>query len=290
MYTVTIRNIPLLSALIILISSILLLINYWIFKFPGNNYFPDHVAGMPLIILTMYLGMMLTFGKNHRLSKSVIELLYLFMIMSIIALATNAVQLTPFPPIDHHLVSFEKALHINLAGMMEWTNKYPLIKKILTFTYDSLPYQMSFIPLLVMTSGRFYLLREYYHLLLTTTLLGFTFYYFFPTTAPASIINSPFFSPEQIATGFKFNQIHHYINPTTNEGGLIALPSFHTIWAVLLVYLIREWFIPSIILGIINGLLIISCVLLGWHYPIDIVAGFLLLGLSYYFLNLSKSD
>lgn len=288
MHTITVRNIPLFSALIILISSIFLLINYWIFKFPGNNYFPDHVAGIPLIILIMYSGMLLIFGKKNRLSMSVKELLYLFMIMSIIALATNAVQFTPFPPIDHYIVSFEKSLHINMVSMMEWAYMYPLVNEILSITYDSLPYQMSFIPLVVIASGRFYLLREYYHLLLTTTLLGFTFYYFFPTTAPASIINSSFFSPEQIATGFKFNQIHHYINPTTNEGGLIALPSFHAIWAVLLVYLIREWLIPAIILGIINGLLIISCVLLGWHYPIDIAGGFLLLGLSYYFLKLSR--
>ena len=76
-----------------------------------------------------------------------------------------------------------------------------------------------------------------YFLFITTALIGFTFYYFFPTTAPASIVNSPFFS-EGLAVGF-----------------LILLP--------------------------INGLLMASCLLLGWHYAIDILGAFLVIFLSH---------
>ncbi|HAU1853913.1 TPA: PAP2 family protein, partial [Legionella pneumophila] len=35
-------------------------------------------------------------------------------------------------------------------------------------------------------------------------------------------------------------------------------------------------------------LLILSCVLLGWHYPVDILAAIILVGLSYYLLTLVK--
>ncbi|HGH3054753.1 TPA: phosphatase PAP2 family protein, partial [Legionella pneumophila] len=81
-----------------------------------------------------------------------------------------------------------------------------------------------------------------------------------------------------------------HIQPTTIEGGLIALPSFHTIWAILCVYLIKDWFIPCLLLSIINVLLILSCVLLGWHYPIDILAAIILVGLSYYLLTVIKVE
>lgn len=280
---------PLLSSLILSLSFCALLINYYGYNFPGNNYFPENTHLLALIILIIYLGLVLTFGKKSRESNSGKELLYFFAVMSLIAFATNAVQLTPFHPIDVHIVKLESKLNINMIGIVTWTNKYPLFKKILELIYDSLPYQMSIIPLLIIASGRFYLLREYYFLLLVSTLIGFLFYYFFPTTAPASMFSSPLFSSEQIATGFKFNQIHNHINPTTIEGGLIALPSFHTVWAILCVYLLKEWMIPFVILLTINIFLIGSCVLLGWHYPIDLLGGLLLAGFSYYLLIVAQS-
>lgn len=282
------RYLFILSGLIIFLASISFLMNTCKYKFPGNNYYPEHTPVIALIILLGYSGFVILFGKESKVSKSCIELLYFFGVMALIALATNAVQLTPFPPIDKEILKIESYIHINLITLMEWTNSYPSFKTLLSIIYDTLPYQMSILPLCVIASGKFYLLRDYYFLLLLTTLTGFTLYYFFPTTAPASILNSPLFSPEQIATGYKFNQIHNHIIPTTNEGGLIALPSFHTIWALLCVYLLKEWIVPCIFLLIINSLLIVSCVLLGWHYPIDIVGAFIITGLSYYLLHLSK--
>ncbi|KTD64572.1 phosphatase PAP2 family protein [Legionella shakespearei] len=278
------RYLFLLSGLILFLASLSFIINSLKYKFPGNNYFPDHTAAIALIILLAYSGLVIFFGKENRASKSCIEILYFFIIMAVIAFATNAVQLTPFHPVDKELVAFESYFNVNLIAVMEWTSRHPLLKNILAIAYDTLPYQMSFLPLCVIVSGRFSLLRDYYFLLLTTTLIGFLVYYFFPTTAPASVLDSPLFSPEQIATGLKFNQIHNHIIPTTNEGGLIALPSFHTIWALLCVYLLKEWPIACAFLLIINCFLIAACVLLGWHYPIDVVAAFIIVGISYYIL------
>ncbi|MFO3112447.1 phosphatase PAP2 family protein [Legionella pneumophila serogroup 1] len=284
------RYFILLAGTIVSLSLIALIINYTIYQFPGNNYFPPNTPVIACIILLNYIGMILVFGKNNRVTRSGLELINFFVVMSIIALATNAVQLTPFSPIDKQIIKLEAQWGINMVSILEWTNKYQYFKYLLAIIYDTLPYQMSILPLCVIVSGRFYILKDYYFLLLFTTLLGFTFYYFFPTTAPASEIQNSLFTPEQIATGLKFHQIHHYIQPTTIEGGLIALPSFHTIWAILCIYLIKDWFIPCLLLSIINVLLILSCVLLGWHYPIDILAAIILVGLSYYLLTVIKVE
>ncbi|HAU1638461.1 phosphatase PAP2 family protein [Legionella pneumophila] len=288
MQVIPFRYFILLAGTIVSLSLIALIINYTIYQFPGNNYFPPNTPVMACIILLNYIGMILVFGKNNRVTRSGLELINFFVVMSIIALATNAVQLTPFSPIDKQIIKLEAQWGINMVSILEWTNKYQYFKYLLAIIYDTLPYQMSILPLCVIVSGRFYILKDYYFLLLSTTLLGFTFYYFFPTTAPASEIQNSLFAPEQIATGLKFHQIHHYIQPTTIEGGLIALPSFHAIWAILCVYLIKDWFIPCLLLSIINVLLILSCVLLGWHYPVDILAAIILVGLSYYLLTLVK--
>jgi membrane-associated phospholipid phosphatase len=275
----------LLSSLIIILSLIALLINFFIYKYPANSYFADETVHIGCTFALFYLGLFLLVGKDNKSTHKARELIYYFAVMCLIALATNAVQLTPFAPIDNKIVAFESLIHINLVDVLSWTNKHPNLDVLLRVIYDSLPYQMFFVPVFVLVMGRFHVLREYYFLLLFTTLLGFSFYYFYPTSAPASVINSPFFNLNQIATGLKFNQIHNYIPPSTAEGGLISLPSFHCIWALLCVYLLKEWLILCVILFLINIMLIASCVLIGWHYPSDIVAGVLLVALGYYFLK-----
>lgn len=279
-----IRHSSFIAFIILFLSCGALLINYFLYQYPGNNYFPEKTISGALILLLTYIGSRILFGKNHRISQSFFELLCFFGVMSLIAFATNAIQLTPFPPIDEKILKLESLFHINISAILKWTNEYPSFKKILEIIYDTLPYQMSFIPLFVLVSGRFHLLKDYYFLMLLTTLLGFSFYYFFPTTAPASMINSPFFAPEQLATGYKFNQIHHHIAPTTIDGGLIALPSFHTVWALLCTYLLKDWLFPFLIVLAINILLILSCVLLGWHYPSDIITGIALVLFGYFML------
>jgi hypothetical protein len=235
------------------------------------------------------LGLIVFFGKDSEANQYGLELLHLYGIMSLIAIASNAIQLTPFAPIDTQIMNFESHFHINIPSILEWTHTHSLVKKILSAAYDSLPYQMSILPLCVIMSGRFHLLREYYFLMLLTTLLGYTFYYFFPTTAPASVISSALFGPEQLATGLKFTQIHSHILPTTNQGGLIALPSFHVIWALLCIYLVKDWYYIRTGFVIINSALILSCILLGWHYPTDVIAGLFIVGFSYCCLNYCKN-
>jgi hypothetical protein len=284
-----VRCIPLLSGLILILSISTLLVNYFIFKFPSNNYFPENVIPLTAILLLFYVGLILIFDKNSRISQSGLELFYLYLIMFLIALATNAVQLTPFPPIDDKIVYLESLLHIDIPTILAWTNNNPRLSYLLKILYDTLAYQMCFLPLTIIALGKFHILKDYFFLLLFTTLIGFCFYYFFPTTAPASIIKSPFFSSCQIATGIKFNQIHHHLNPTTMAGGLIALPSFHTIWALLCVYLLKEWKVLCSLLLIVNTLLIASCVLLGWHYLTDVISAVILVMIAYWFLLQCKS-
>ncbi|KTD15594.1 hypothetical protein Lgra_0260 [Legionella gratiana] len=284
------RPINILAGLMLALSAIVFLINHFFFKYQGNNYLPGGTPFLATVLLLFNFGLILYFQKGSKFRQIGKELLYLFGIMCLIAIATNAVQLTPFPPIDKSIVNFENYLHLPMDSLVVWTNNHPKFKYLLGVTYDSLTYQMSILPLFVIFTCHFHLVREYYFYLLCTTLIGFSFYYFFPTTAPASILNSTLFSISQIATGLKFEQIHHYIIPTTNDGGLIALPSFHAIWAILCVNLVRDWKIIWVALSIINLFLIASCVLLGWHYLTDILGSFIVLLISYYFFNKCKTE
>jgi membrane-associated phospholipid phosphatase len=213
----------------------------------------------------------------------------LYLTFAAIAMLTSAVQLTPFAPIDTYLISLDKALHINLVKLMAWTAKYPIFRDLLARTYDSLPWQMAILPIVLAVFGQFTKLKEYYCLLLISAIIGFSFYYFFPTTAPATNLSSPYFIKEQYDTGLKFKEIHHHISPTTVEGGMIALPSFHVIWAWLCLYLARCWLPLVIVLAPLNVLLILSCVLLGWHYFVDVLGAVFVLFLSHLIYEYSNN-
>ena len=277
MYPIS-RNCSLISGILILLFSMsAFLINDLFFHYQGNNYLPEgaYTAGFSLILILV--GVRIYLDKTHYLSELTQSVLSLYLVMSAIGLLTNAVQFTPYLPVDKFLIDIDLFLGIDMPSIIKWTISHPWLQYVLVQIYDSLPFQMAFLPLMVAVFGKFNILREYFCLMLVSALIGFVFYYFFPTTAPASNIMSPYFSHLQHATGLKFSEIHNYLVPSTIEGGMIALPSFHTIWAWLCIYLVRPWFWVLVIVLSINLLLMISCVLLGWHYFIDLIGSLIVI-------------
>lgn len=278
-----------LSSMLILVSSAAFLINSLTYKYPGNNYFPSGSVHAAIVLVLMYVGCCLQYGKNSQPTQILTSLLCFYSLMALIALATTAAQYTPYPTIDKHIIALEQTLHFNLSDLINWTHQHPLFKTILTIAYDSLSLQMAILPLMMIFMRRKYELNEYYILLLTTTFMGFVFYYFFPTTAPASIIQSDFFSASQLATSLKFSQLHQHIQPSTLEGGLIGLPSFHVIWAWLCLNLLRGWPLGFLLLLPINCLVVLSCVLLGWHFPTDLFGSLIVLLFAHGFCILQRT-
>lgn len=91
------RPINILAGLMLLLSSIVFLVNNYFFKFRGNNYFPGGIPYLATVLFLFNLGLILYFKKGSKFRQIGRELLYLFGVMSLIAIATNAVQLTPLP-------------------------------------------------------------------------------------------------------------------------------------------------------------------------------------------------
>lgn len=263
--------------LAIILSSSALGVNLFYFNYQGVFYNPTRLLVFCSTFFLIILGFRTLFKIPTDVHACLADLAGFFCMLLVITLATNAVQLTPFTPIDSQIVAFEKRLGLNLLDMMVWAQQYPLLIDVLNYAYGSLNLQIFLLPILAIFLGLRAELYEYIFLMLVTMLIGFSFYYFYPTTAPASVFSREYFRAAQVATGVKFWQIHHHIAPSSDSGGLIALPSFHVIWAVLGTYLLRS--IPKIMLVLVpvNILLVISCVLLGWHYLTDVFASALIL-------------
>ncbi|GGI77179.1 membrane protein [Legionella impletisoli] len=260
-----------------MLSIIALLVNQLFYQYPGNTYINTNTIAVGIILIFCWTGSALQFGVHKKLTNIFKEVFFFYLVLVVISLASTAVQFTPFNPIDEHIMDFETALHINLEEIIAWTSQHPVFKEFLAYCYDTLSLQLAFLPLVIIVTGQTKRAREFYFQMIMSVVIGYIIYYFFPTTAPASVIESPNFYQAQLATGFKFYQIHNYIQPTTYEGGMIAFPSFHIIWAWYCQYLIRGWHLAFALLLPLNIMLAISCVLLGWHYPIDIVGSIIVI-------------
>lgn len=276
------QGIIIIATSVLILSAICFTINSLYTHYHGVNYLPNHVSYAALVLIIIHQGFFVLYGRESQPAMIFREIFYFFLLMLIIAVASNAVQFTPYPRIDEWILQMEFGWNIHLQNVLAWTHSCPKIKQILSIIYDFLPYQMAYFPLLIIAMRRFDTIREYYFLMLFSLLAGYSLYYFFPTTGPASIIDSPYFIPAQQATNLKYTQIHQHLHPTTMEGGMVAFPSFHVIWGWFSLYLLRSVpmiFIPLLPLYI---LLVASCVLLGWHYPIDILGSVIIIGLSHF--------
>ncbi|HLB56107.1 MAG TPA: phosphatase PAP2 family protein [Coxiellaceae bacterium] len=191
-------------------------------------------------------------------------------------LVTNAVQATPFPPIDAWLVKIDRDMGFSTAALMAWTHNHPDLHHFFRTIYFSLGIELILVPILLTVFCARKSLSVFYIAEMSTMIIGSTIYFFFPTMAPSGIIHSPYFSHMQDDTSIRFYQLHHFLTPTSYDGGLIAFPSFHVIWAILLTYACRAKKIFLYPMAIYNFILIITTVFLGWHYLTDVIAGIIL--------------
>lgn len=269
---------------VFLLGAVAALFNLTETHFVGNNYIPMGAVTALLALLITRIGLHF-YPEALKLKSRVDHSLILFIIIFIIAFASNGIQYTPFHPIDQSLILFEHKLSIHTEYALTWMSHYPSLKTILTIIYRSLDYQIPIITLFIIWTGNFEHIKRFYFLLLMSVFIGFVIYYFFPTTGPASNLYSPYFLDAQYETGKKFIEIHSGMMPSTLNGGLIAMPSFHIIWGWLCVYCLMPWKKLCSILIPINILLTMACVLLGWHYVSDVAGAFLVLLISHSLLR-----
>ncbi len=256
-----------------LLGCVLLAINHYTTQFSGEAFYTDgfNRATAPLLILAIA-----TIYFREIIPERVYLLVFTFCAYFLCIISgswvTQGIQYTTFPTIDHWLLAADNALHFNQLALMKTVHQHAWLDTLLKWSYNSLLPEFILVPTIMTILGCKRAVMVFLLALMLTYPIGTMIYYFFPTTAPAQTLHSNLFLPESHATYIKFYEIRHYIKLTTTEGGLIAFPSFHVIWAILFTYMTfeKKWlFYPLIVL---NCILVFSTLALGWHYLADIIA------------------
>ena len=262
-----------LSALIMLIASAMILFNFFTYQYEASSY----IAANGFIIL--FPGFLI-----YYFSKSIEEtlptlrfLLYGLWLMIIITFAINiftvAIQYTPFSLHDSELHQLDVLLGFNIMHFLDWTHRYPWLIKICRLAYSTVIVQLLAIPFILIFLQQQRRFSVYVNVCMMASIVGYLIYYFYPSSTPAHIFTSPYFTEALYSVSQRFYDVQHHIPNTQIYAGIIGFPSFHTIWAICAVYAVKNYKPVFWSLLIWNSIVLFSTVALGIHFLVDVIAG-----------------
>jgi hypothetical protein len=182
------------------------------------------------------------------------------------------------PTIDPVLAEADSWLGVSVPALTAWTAGHPWLVAVLHWAYFTLLYQL-FLPVVVLTwwDDREALWEFAFHMILSGLVI-ISVFAFWPA---ACVFNELGFDSLIDQTRF----ITHFaalrdgsmtVVPWEDIEGLVSVPSFHMVGAVLVTWACRRTWLLWLLLPI-NVLLVAATVLLGVHYFVDLVASGLLL-------------
>lgn len=212
-------------------------------------------------------------GTHYRALHVMQTIVMSYFIIVFTFIAAGAIIQTPFAVIDGVIKKWDSAMGFNVTHWMSWGFQFPRFIQLLKFCYQTWFYQFFLVPAVLAYFHQHRIVAEYYIATLLTLIVGGAIYYFFPTTAPATVYHSVYFSVDQHNLVTVFNQLHHHQTVTVSSKGLVSFPSFHVIGAILALLALRR--LRPLFWGmmIVNALLIVATMVLGYHYLSDVLAG-----------------
>jgi PAP2 superfamily len=213
-------------------------------------------------------------GRDQRILEfahfgaQYLSLLAVLMPLSYLAVSTNA------PVFDSEFDAIDKAMGLDWVAWTEWVIAHPTLRRSLSLVYDSLPIQALVCYIYNVHTRASWRNSEIWWITLISALITIAGSGAFPATNPYVYYG--------LESTDNFVHMKHFLAlrdgtmrviGLANAQGLIQLPSFHAVLAIMLTYNLRHsrWlFAPAVVL---NTVLILSCPTEGSHYFIDLFIG-----------------
>ncbi|MBX3441110.1 MAG: phosphatase PAP2 family protein [Planctomyces sp.] len=176
---------------------------------------------------------------------------------------------------DGWLQATDAALGVHLPSIVRWTQEHPAIGRGLRFAYDSLLWQTPLVIIVLSFGRRDRELRGFVVQFMMAALVCAAVFVALPADGPFAAYGYP-----ADATQARYLEHFHELRAgerttATWRGaeGLITFPSFHTTWAILLFWAVRQRRGLRIVSGALNLAVIASTMTTGWHYFSDVLGG-----------------
>ena len=216
--------------------------------------------------------------KSYEKRNAALTLPWVMLLVAIIpSMAVLSVRFE-FPLRDVLLARMDKALGLNVPAIAGWTAAHPHWQILSDKSYDVLYLLLPIAMFLPGILGRREAAEQFIVANAAAFLISFPIFTLMPAIGPWA--GSEFAgNAAQKACEASIIALHSG-SKTAAVVGVVSFPSFHVIWAVLSARAL--WPIRGLrIVGVAMACLVtVSTVTTGWHYVVDVIAGFAMAGVA----------
>lgn len=258
-----------------LASIVIRIVNHFTFHYTTLNFSSQFVSALPGLVLVWIIGLLMSerWPRLGLLLSSASQM-FLFIVVCVYALASAIT--TPFPIIDHFLLHADQAVGFSTVAVMTWVHQHHWAYRFFSFCYESWFWEILAAPLVLALFKARAEIDRYVIATFLSFLVGGMIYYFWPTIAPAGVLHSGYFSQSQHELVQRFSEVHQSLAITVFGGGMVAFPSFHVINSLIVLFTFRRYRLIFWPLLLLNTGSILATLALGYHYLLDVLAGFLI--------------
>jgi len=213
-------------------------------------------------------------GRDQRImgfahfAAQILALYALMVLLSYLAVSTSA------PLVDVAFDAIDKSFGLDWVAWTEWVTAHPNLRWVLFIAYNSLSLQMLFCYIYNIHTDASWRNSEIWWITFISLIITIIASAVFPATNPYvyyGLEGADHFQHMKHFLGLRNGTMH--ILTLVNNEGLIQLPSFHTILAIMFTYNMRHnrWLFGTA--AVLNTVLILSCPSEGSHYFVDLPAG-----------------
>lgn len=180
---------------------------------------------------------------------------------------------TDAPLIDNTLAAWDHLLGFDWPKVYLWTKQRPHLDHALALAYSSVLPQIATVVVYLSFTGRREQLAEFNAAFILSFLMTSAVSVYFPAAGPAKFYQGIVHADVSLLSHFeplRDGTLRVYDVKTAQ--GLVSIPSFHTVMAILLTYAMRRTRIFPVFLAL-NIAVIASTPTQGEHYLVDLIAG-----------------
>lgn len=245
----------------------------WLFL-AGWSVSGHGVAVIALAVAAFRAPLMISRYRNDpriRTTAGTAALLIMFMAaaatLSYLVVSTNA------PLVDVQLAAWDRALGFDWLAISFWLQSNPPVQTVLRLAYHSGLVQLVLVVLFLGFSNRPERLEEFMRLFIVGTLITILLSGLLPAAGTWKYF--------ALAGSYDLSSLSHFEPlrdgrmrdiPLREMQGLIAIPSLHTVMAVLFVYVVRGTRLVAPVF-VVNVAMLVSTPVDGGHYVVDVLAG-----------------
>jgi membrane-associated phospholipid phosphatase len=213
------------------------------------------------------------FRQNANIAHFCEAIVFSVLVAKSGAVLSYLVVSTNLPLVDASLNAMDRHLGFDWLGYYGWVKTHAHYHRVIRFAYQSMVNQIWVVVAYLSFTGRFARLRAFLELSFSTLLFAILVSLFAPAASAAKYFQA---QTHDAVSGFsQFEPLRagtlRMIDLDAMQG-LVSMPSFHTIMAILFCWSVRRTPAAFILIPL-NIALILATPIEGGHYLVDVIAG-----------------